>query len=90
VNVTKITLWADRQINPNMTLNKTEPEEKLLDELSEELTRSIRSLAKKITKFKNDKGDMDCHIDSIEAIIKVLIKDLEWVMECRESNTINV
>ena len=91
VTVPAIREYINKKINPNMTMDSDEEkEEKSIDELSDELTKAIKALFKKIMRFKEDKGDRDCYFENIEPIINPLIEDLEWVMDCRKSDTINV
>ena len=91
VTVPAIREYINKKLNPNMTIDdEGEKEEKSIDELSDELTKAIKALFKKIMRFKEDKGDRDCYFENIEPIINPLIEDLEWVMDCRKSDTINV
>lgn len=86
----EITEYIRKKLNPNLNLNPDEKDEKDLTEKAEDTTKAIKALLKKITKFKEEKGDNDCYIESIEPIINALIEELEWLMDCRQATTIDV
>ena len=65
-------------------------DEKTLDEKAADVITAIKSLGNKIEKFKEAKGDSECYIKSIPAIIADTHELLEWFNDISQEEIINI